>query len=422
MPSSHTKISQTKKKRRTVNTVNNTPLKKQMKRLRSSDTDPETPILVEAESVEKMATEMEETQMKSTETAEYVLTDFMDKVDCSWEDIMQRLQQSALWTELETNLNRMQDEIDELSSENDSLKKRLVQTEGRLTRTEKRLDEANERILDLTSRSMRDNVVIKNVEESRGEDLQAKVMNIFRDKLKIKDAEMKEISIERIHRVGNPTNSRNRNIVAKLSSKGKTKVMTHLKNLPRDDRIKIHEQYPQEINTRRNKLWPQYIEARRANKEAKFVMDKLIIDKKVIMPPKDKISDINLNVTKRSLDLSSKHTAVSTSGNSHFQGHAVPISSTDDIIPAIRALCQDQRVAGSTHIVYAYRIGNEQKNVWNYEDDGEWGAGKEVMNVLHNADCFGHLVAVTRWHGGKNLGPDRFQMIRKTAEQAVSLL
>lgn len=395
----------------------NKPSKQQMKRLRSSETDPDTSILAEAETVEEMATEMEESQMELTETA-----DFMDKVDSSWEDFMQRLQQSALWTELESNLNKMQDEIDGLNSENDSLKKRLVQTEGRLTRTEKRLEAANERILDLTSRSMRENIVIKNVEESRGEDLETKVMNLFRDKLKIKDNDLKEINIERIHRVGNPTNRRNRNIVAKLSSKGKTKVMTHLKNLPRDDKIKIHDQYPQEINTRRNKLWPQYIEARQAKKEAKFVMDKLIIDKKVIMPPKDKISDINLNVTKRSLDLSTKHTAVSTSGKSHFQGHAVPISSTDDIIPAIRALCQDQRVAGSTHIVYAYRIGNEQKNIWNYEDDGEWGAGKEVMNVLHNADCFGHLVAVTRWHGGKNLGADRFQMIRKVAEQAVSLL
>ena len=55
----------------------------------------------------------------------------------------------------------MQDEIDGLSSENDRPKNRLVQTEGRLTRTEKRLEEANERIVDLTSRSMRENVVIR---------------------------------------------------------------------------------------------------------------------------------------------------------------------------------------------------------------------------------------------------------------------
>ena len=418
MPSGDTKITQFKKKRRTVN---NKSLEQQMssKRPRSSDTDVETSLTTETESVEKMATDLEASDMDQNE---YIMSDFIDKVDCNWEEIMVKIRESSLWTELETNLNGMQEELNEVRSENNRLTRRLVQTEGRLTRTEKRLEEANEKILDLTSRSMRDNLIIKNVDESTGEDLEVKVMDLFREKLKIRDGDLEYVQIERIHRVGKPTAGRNRNIVAKLSSKGKSKVMAHLKNLPRGDTIKIHEQFPQEINARRNKLWPQFIEARQAKKEAKFVMDKLVIDKQVIMPPKDKIKDINLDVSKRSLDLCTKHTPVSTSGNSHFQGHVVPIKSTDDIIPAIQALCRDQRVAGSTHIVYAYRIGNDRKSIWNYEDDGEWGAGKEVMNVLTDANCFDHLVAVTRWHGGKNLGQGRFQMIRDVAEQAVSLL
>ena len=68
-------------------------MKQQMKRQRSSDTETETPTLAgaAAESVEKVVTEMEQPHMESTATAEYILTDFMDKVDCSWDDTFAKI-------------------------------------------------------------------------------------------------------------------------------------------------------------------------------------------------------------------------------------------------------------------------------------------------------------------------------------------
>ena len=93
---------------------------------------------------------------------------------------------------------------------------------------------------------------------------------------------------------------------------------------------------------------------------------------------------------------------------------------TDDLIPAIQPLCQDQRVAGSTHIMYAYRVGNDNYNISNWEDDGEFGAGRVVMNVLDERQCYNHLVVVTRWYGGQYLGPSRFDHMKKMAHQAIS--
>ena len=236
--------------------------------------------------------------------------------------------------------------------------------------------------------------------------------------------DLQGVQIDRVHRVGKFRQGQKRNIVAKVSSKTKTKIMTHLKNIPRGDDLRIQEQLPQEIQSRRNKLWPQFIQARKDGKQAKFSQDKLIIDNKVITAPKDCVRDINLDVTKVSLQMSpnTKHTGVVSHERDHFQGHTIPIKGPDDVIPALQSLCQDQCVAGSAHIMYAYRVGDDHYNISNFEDDGQYGGGREVMSAITNLQCYNHLVAVTRWHGGKHAGPVRYEHIKKVAEDAVKLV
>ena len=109
-------------------------------------------------------------------------------------------------------------------------------TEARLTRAEKKLDEAQEKIQDLTTRSMRDNLVIKNVEEKKGESeeqIKGTLNSMFKDRLKLTDEDLQSVQIDRVHRVGKPRKpgSRPRNIVAKLSSKGKSTIMSKIKLL-----------------------------------------------------------------------------------------------------------------------------------------------------------------------------------------------
>ena len=362
------------------------------------------------------------------QVAEYGSGDIMNFIADNWDQMISRLKQSSFWQEQENAMNRFDREIDTLQKENAALRQRLMITEGRLTRTEKKLAEANDKIIDLTARSMRENLVFKNVEEKKDErekDIKEKLTSIFTERLNLKGDDLKSVEIERAHRVGRPGkpgDKRSRNIVAKLSSRGKSVVMANLKNLTRNGNndIRIQEQFPPEVQTRRNKLWPHFIEAKKAQKNAKFSVDKLIVDNKVVNPPEDKVRDINLDVTGRSMDLKPKSTAVTTTERSHFQGHVVPIQHTDDIIPAIQSLCQDQRVAGSTHIMYAYRVGNDNYNISNWEDDGEFGAGRMVMNVLDERQCYNHLVVVTRWYEGQHLGPSRFDHIKRMAHQAIS--
>ena len=95
--------------------------------------------------------------------------DFMSLIEDNWNVILMKLAQSSAWREQEDSMKYMNESIMELKNENDELRKRLKITGGRLTRVEKKLDDANEKILDLTTRSMRDNLIFKNVEEKHNE-------------------------------------------------------------------------------------------------------------------------------------------------------------------------------------------------------------------------------------------------------------
>ena len=212
------------------------------------------------------------------------------------------------------------------------MQQRLMLTDGRLTRAEKKLDKAKEKILDLTTRSMRDNLVIKNVEEKKGEaeeQIEGTLNSMFKDRLNLTDQDLQSVQTDRAHQVGKPRKlgSRPRNIVAKLSSKGKSTIMSKIKLLERksDNEIKISEQFPPEVHARRNKLWPLFLQIKQTGQRAKFNMDKLIVDNKLMNSPQDKVKDINLDVTDTSMSMKPKNTTVMTMDRSYFQGHIVPI-------------------------------------------------------------------------------------------------
>ena len=261
--SSSPQVNQSSSKK--ANSNNQTPSTK--RKQRSSDTEKQSP------DHKKMST------VPGMQDSQSLMTLLED----SWDIILQKLQSSDVWRAKESFLNHMDQDMADLKRENEILRQRLGNAEGRLTRLENKLEEVNEKILELTTRSMRDNLVCKNIEESRGdteEDIGVKLVKFFREKLNIEEHDVKKILIERAHRVGKESSGCKRNIIAKLNSKGKSVVMSHLRNLNKRDPVKVQEQFPPEIHTRRNKLWSSFVQARLEGQQAKFNVDKLIVNKK----------------------------------------------------------------------------------------------------------------------------------------------
>jgi putative IMPACT (imprinted ancient) family translation regulator len=55
-------------------------------------------------------------------------------------------------------------------------------------------------------------------------------------------------------------------------------------------------------------------------------------------------------------------------------------------------------------------------------DDGEAGAGAVILKMLEREGLTDHIVVVTRWYGGVNLGGDRFAHIVTSTRAALAAL
>ncbi len=146
---------------------------------------------------------------------------------------------------------------------------------------------------------------------------------------------------------------------------------------------------------------------------------------------------------------------------SRFKGYCIPVRSEKDIQPALDELLQlHKRIDKATHpAMYAWKIadssitnGNSSsvKKLENYgksdvmgkqndesklkqmflirklqhlkighNDCKEPGSGDRLMGLLDRLRLVNVLVAVTRWYGGKLLGPSRFRCISDSALGAL---
>ena len=320
--------------------------------------------------------------------------------------------------------NRQIKEMELMSGELRTVRDQLMITEGRLTRAEKQVEDLREQLLITEARSMRDNLMFYNIPEDNTPDNDTeRVLRAFlQEEMNINNDDMKSISFDRVHRVGAKRRGWNRQIVAKFNtSRGKDIVMRHTKNLQRDKKFGVNEQLPRELEERKKQLLPKYKEARKEQKKPKWSLDKLVVDNKVTEVKRDHIKDINVNTTEVAAGMDVRHTPPMTHNNSSFQGHSTVIQSQDDIIPALHAMYADSRVARASHNMYAYRIQAGSTVIEHYEDDREWGAGRQLLKLLKDNNITNKIVCVSRWQGGSNLGRARFDHILKAAKQTLQI-
>ncbi|PCI51214.1 MAG: hypothetical protein COB49_02485 [Alphaproteobacteria bacterium] len=85
-----------------------------------------------------------------------------------------------------------------------------------------------------------------------------------------------------------------------------------------------------------------------------------------------------------------------------------PCNSAVEAKAFIKQLCRKKKFAKATHNSWAFLYGDlPLKN-----DDGEAGAGMIIIRMLEREKLHNHIIVVTRWYGGKNLGGDRFRHVQ----------
>ena len=72
-------------------------------------------------------------------------------------------------------------------------------------------------------------------------------------------------------------------------------------------------------------------------------------------------------------------------------------------------LMTDKRYAKATHNTWGLLL-SERVPIKN--DDGETGAGMVIIRMLERENLKDHVIIVTRWFGGTQLGGDRFRRVQ----------
>ena len=143
---------------------------------------------------------------------------------------------------------------------------------GRLVRTESRLERQKAEIVDLKSRSMRDNLIIKSkgntYKETLNENTADKFRQFAKNELRVADAE--RISITRAHRMGSAYGDNNRMMIAKVSYDADQRRLFNNASALKNTGFSISKQVPPEIEERRQFGWPDYKRAKDEGQNARF--------------------------------------------------------------------------------------------------------------------------------------------------------
>ena len=83
--------------------------------------------------------------------------------------------------------------------------------------------------------------------------------------------------------------------------------------------------------------------------------------------------------------------------------------SSDEARIFLAELKRNKKFAKATHNSWGLICGAQMiKN-----DDGEAGAGIVILRMLEREGLRDHIIVVTRWFGGKQLGGDRFRHVQE---------
>ena len=185
---------------------------------------------------------------------------------------------------------------DEIRSEQKTINKQLkdvLASKNSMSTNQATLQSENARlseaVIDLQSRSMRDNLLFYNfpecpsTEERYSEDCQSKVLDFCENTLEIENARL-GIKIDRAHRIGRFDPAKKpRPIVVKFNYyPDKLSVKQKAKDKLDNSSFSVGDQFPKAIQDRRRKLIPVMIKAKREGKRAVLAYDKLYINNTLV--------------------------------------------------------------------------------------------------------------------------------------------
>jgi putative IMPACT (imprinted ancient) family translation regulator len=99
---------------------------------------------------------------------------------------------------------------------------------------------------------------------------------------------------------------------------------------------------------------------------------------------------------------------VLTDRGSKYAVTGAQVQSRAEVDAVLAELKRDKAYAKATHNTWAAILPQGALKA----DDGESGAGIVILRMMERAELTDHVIIVTRWYGGKQLGGDRFRRVQ----------
>ena len=222
-------------------------------------------------------------------------------------DIYCKLQPLELIPSIHTRIGNLEQKFTNLETEIKTIKQSMTQQDCRLQTIEsennfllkecENLKLCNEQLqyetnsvfenmLEMQTRSMRENLIFSGLKEvarfETPEQTEQEVKAFIRDRLEIES----DVKFHVTHRLRPRNDGKPKSIVAKFESrKDRNLVLKAARDKLKNTEYKVSEQYPPEIVSRRNELWPAFRYHQQNERDnVKFYDDKLIVNGQRLYP------------------------------------------------------------------------------------------------------------------------------------------
>lgn len=273
------------------------------------------------------------------------------------------------------------------------------------------------------------NIVINGLAETQGESCYHEVGNFFKNVLKIE----KPIQVQQAYRLGK---GQNKAMVAKLkNTQDRAEIYKKIGNLKQANKGRskpyfVADQLPEAWAEKKKQVhfFKQQNKKLPLAQQANITMDKGImsLDGQQYKPPlkvpsPKELCSFSPERRKMLRELKIVEGTTETAEESKFTGFAYEIFSTQQVQNVYDAL--KTRIPDATHIACAFLLpGTEVAKTQGSLDDGEFGAGRCLLNVLLKNNARNRAVFVTRHYGGRHIGVRRFQLMETVTESELATL
>ena len=338
-----------------------------------------------------------------------------------------------------TSIKADLDTVHSLTEENIKIKQHLSVALGRINRLEQKEEHTHDKIVKLEQHSFSKDIVIYNLPESQPEtiiQLRNKIYDLFNLQMLIPLEYIfslrnpgGEVRIENCFRLGKTTPNKARPVIVSLLTHIGKQIVTDkvfVKNLTKTTKTRIAQRYQSEIREKRETLVSTLKSLRddkkNKNERINLVNDKILVNNKVY-EDKNFVKDPLSALTHMSIHYDYiQHGTELSESDSFFQGHSAVANDIPQAIAAKNSIFQNPDLSTCDHMIYAYRIKDGEGKIQSgYSDDHETKGGKILFDLLVEKDKKEHFLCVTRLKKGNNIGPVRFELIKKAATQVLDM-